>query len=256
MTRRRKAREADARKKGSNSPSPGAEGKRRGIKGSLREWVKSILIALLLFFFIKTFIMRTYVIISGSMEDTMLVGEAILVNRAGVGARIPFTHARVPGYAHVERGNIMVFDPPHEENLMLVKRVMGLPGDTLEMKGKVLFVNGEAQREPYVKHTDPGQVGDLSDMSWQRDFLVDASTNGDYTPTRDNWGPIVVPPGQYFMLGDNRDTSLDSRYWGLVERWRFVGRPILVYFSYNQESYRPFPWLREVRWGRIGHRPR
>ena len=89
-------------------------------------------------------------------------------------------------------------------------------------------------------------------MEWQKDHLVGDVDPESYRPTRDNWGPIVIPEGRYFMLGDNRDRSLDSRYWGLLERWRLEGRAVFIYFSYNKGSYRPFPWLREVRWGRVG----
>ena len=92
-------------------------------------------------------------------------------------------------------------------------------------------------------------------MLWQQDHLV-GGPRDDYAPSRDNWGPIVVPPGHYFMLGDNRDSSLDSRTWGLLERWRLEGRVWAIYFSYNRGSFRPFPLVREVRWGRIGDRVR
>jgi signal peptidase I len=146
---------------------------------------------------------------------------------------------------------VLVFDPHHEEDMKLVKRLIGLPGDTLHMRNRVLYLNGVAQSEPYLKHSD---VADEAHpwMSWQRDFLVSEVDPSSYAPTRDNWGPIVVPEGRYFMMGDNRETSLDSRYWGLLEGWRLEGRAVFIYYSYNKESYRPFPWLREVRWGRMG----
>jgi signal peptidase I len=89
-------------------------------------------------------------------------------------------------------------------------------------------------------------------MEWQKEYLVDGTDPRTYRPSRDNWGPIAIPEGRYFMLGDNRDRSLDSRYWGLLERWRLEGRAVFTYFSYNKGSYRPFPWVREVRWDRIG----
>jgi signal peptidase I len=186
------------------------------------------------------------------MEETLLVGDLLLVNRAAVGSRIPGTSIRIPGYSEVERGDVLVFDPPHEENMKLVKRLMGLPGDTLEMKDKILYVNGAALDEPYVHHT-----ADVADdthpwMRWQADYVLHRDGDGPYRPTRDNWGPLVIPQDRYFMLGDNRDTSLDSRYWGLLEGWRLEGRAVLIYFSYNKESLRPFPWIREVRWSRIG----
>lgn len=220
-------------------------------RGSAVEWLKSLGVALLLFFVLRTFVVQTFVITSGSMEDTLLVGDMLLVNRAAMGSRVPLIGLRIPGYSEPGRGEILVFDPPHEETLMLIKRLIGLPGDTLEMRDRVLFVNGAPLDEPYVRH-DPVEDERHPWMSWQRDHLpagVDPST---YAPTRDNWGPIVIPEGRYFMLGDNRERSLDSRYWGLLERWRLEGRAVFTYYSYNRDSYRPFPALREVRWNRIG----
>jgi signal peptidase I len=93
-------------------------------------------------------------------------------------------------------------------------------------------------------------------MLWQRDHLLSGADRNAYQPTRDDWGPIVVPEGYYFMLGDNRDASYDSRYWGLLEQWRIEGRVSFIYFSYNRDSLRPFPFLKEIRWGRIGDRVR
>ena len=219
------------------------------------EWAKSLVVALILFFFIRSFLLHTFVIISGSMEDTLLVGDLLLVNRAAVGSQVPGTSWRIPGYSKLERGDILVFDPPHEEDLKLVKRLMGLPGDTVEMRNKVLYVNGEPLDEPYVRHVDSRD--DVHPwMSWQEEFALREGSNGSYSPTRDNWGPLVIPSDRYFMLGDNRDTSLDSRYWGLLEGWRLEGRAVLTYFSYNKGSLRPFPWIKEIRWDRIGDRVR
>jgi signal peptidase I len=248
----------------SSSPSSEGGGKKvedrpgtpRKEENALLEWTKSILVALVLFFIIRSFLVHTFVIISGSMEETLLVGDLVLVNRAAVGSPVPGTSMRIPGYSRVRRGDVLVFDPPHEENMKLVKRLMGLPGDTLEMRDKVLYVNGVAQDEPYVQHTFDREDDPNPMMSWQGDYVLPQEENGRYQPTRDNWGPLVIPPDHFFMLGDNRDTSLDSRYWGLLERWRLEGRAVVVYFSYNKDSFRPFPWLREIRWGRIGDRIR
>lgn len=244
---------AEQRKNGPGSSGSDGGGRTRGKKDEnvLLEWTKSLLVALVLFLFIRTFLVHTFVIISGSMEDTLLVGDLVLVNRAAVGSRIPGTSIRIPGYSKVERRDILVFDPPHEENMKLVKRLMGLPGDTLEMRNRVLIVNGVPLDEPYVKHQDI-RDDTSSWMSWQSEYVLRDSIHGEYRPTRDNWGPLVVPPDRYFMLGDNRETSLDSRYWGFLEGWRLEGRAVLIYFSYNKDSLRPFPWLREIRWGRIG----
>jgi signal peptidase I len=239
-----------------------AEGRRRKGSGSdgeegsaLVEWAKSILFAAVLFLVFRTFLIQTFVITSGSMENTLLVGDFLLVNRAAIGSRIPLTDIRIPGYSDPERGDILVFDPPHEEDLKLVKRLIGMPGDTLEMRDKVLYLNGDAREEPYVVITEYGDQFDNS-MMWQRDHLVESVSSADYRPSRDNWGPIVIPEEHYFMLGDNRDTSLDSRYWGLLEAWRLEGRAVAIYFSYDKQSFRPFPWIREIRAGRIGTRIR
>jgi signal peptidase I len=219
--------------------------------GGALEWLKSLGVALLLFFVLRTFLVQTFVITSGSMEDTMLVGDMLLVNRAAMGSQVPVLGFRIPGYSEPRRGDIVVFDPPHEETLMLIKRLIGVEGDTLEMRDKVLFLNGGRLEEPYVRHED---VDDERHpwMAWQRDHLVAGVDPTTYAPTRDNWGPIVIPEGHYFMLGDNRERSLDSRYWGLLERWRLEGRAVFTYYSYNRDSFRPFPALREVRWNRIG----
>ena len=215
------------------------------------EWAKSIGIAVILFLVLRTFLVQTFVITSGSMEETLLVGDMLLVNRAAMGSRIPATNLRIPGYSEPRMGDILVFDPPHEESLKLIKRLVGMPGDTLEMRNRVLYRNGELVEEPYVIHS--AKSDEMHPwMSWQRDYLVEDVDPTAYAPTRDNWGPLVVPEDHYFMLGDNRENSFDSRYWGPLEAWRLEGRAVFTYYSYNKDSYRPFPALREVRWDRIG----
>ena len=242
--------EAGARDKASSEEqeAPDTEGEER--RDGAVEWAKSILIAVVLFLVLRSFLVQTFVITSGSMEETLLVGDFLMVNRAAIGSRIPLTSVRIPGYSEPRRGDVIVFDPPHEEDLKLVKRLIGQAGDTLQMRNRVLYLNGEPQDEPYLKHSD---VSDEMHpwMEWQRDYLVSTVDARSYAPTRDTWGPLVIPEGYYFMMGDNRETSLDSRYWGLLEDWRLEGRAVFVYFSYNKESYRPFPWLREIRWGRV-----
>lgn len=215
------------------------------------EWVKSIVIAFVLFMLLRTFLVQTFVITSGSMENTLLVGDMLMVNRAAIGTRIPLTSVRIPGYSTPHRLDVIVFDPPHEEKLKLVKRLIGMPGDTLQMRDRVLYIDGVPQDEPYVKHQDvPDDVHPW--MDWQRDDLMPGVDRASYAPTRDTWGPIVIPEDRYFMMGDNRETSFDSRYWGLLEGWRLEGRAMFLYFSYNKDSYHPFPWLREIRFNRIG----
>ncbi len=224
--------------------------------GGVMEWIKSLLVAAVLFVVIRTFILQTFVITSGSMEEARLVGDFLIANRAAVGVRIPGTRTRIPGYSSVRRGDVLVFDPPHEPDLKLVKRLIGVPGDTVSMKDGRLTLNGQLQDEPYIKHQDPAGDDPHPWMAWQTEHLVDSVPSATYRPTRDNWGPLVIPEDRYFMLGDNRDTSLDSRYWGLLEGWRLEGRASFIYFSYNKGSFRPFPWLREIRLGRVFSRIR
>lgn len=204
---------------------------------------------------VRVVALQAFTITSGSMEPTLLAGDFIFVNKAALGSRVPFTDIRIPGYSEPRRGEILVFDPPHEDTLIVIKRLIGVPGDTLEMRDKTLYLNGQPQDEPYVLHTDDEPDFSAGEMLWQRESLV-GGLRDNYLPTRDTWGPLVIPEDRYFMLGDNRDQSLDSRVWGLLERWRFEGRIIVRYFSYNRDSYRPFPFLREIRWSRIGTRPR
>lgn len=219
------------------------------------EWVRILALALVLVVVLRSFLFQTFVITSGSMENTLLVGDFLVVNRAAIGSKVPFTNIRIPGYSEPRRGDILVFDPHHEENLTVVKRLVGVPGDTLEMRDKVLYLNGEPHDEPYVIRIDDADDVFDPDMLWQRAHLA-AGAAEDYRPTRDTWGPLVVPEGRYFMLGDNRESSLDSRFWGFLEGWRFEGRAVAIYFSYNKGSFRPFPWVREIRASRIGMRVR
>lgn len=219
--------------------------------GTLREWTKSVVIAVVLFLFMRTFLLQTFVIISGSMEGTLLVGDMLVANRLAMGPRIPGTRIRIPAYSEPRRGDVMVFDPHHEVDMKLVKRIVGLPGDTLEMRDAVLILNGQEVPEPYLNSV-LGSDAPSPDFQWQKDYLTAEIDPSTYVPSLHNWGPLVVSPDHYFMLGDNRDASLDSRYWGLLEGWRFEGRVALLYFSYNKESFRPFPAVREIRWGRLG----
>ena len=254
-------RKSDARTRSTGDRKVPGDATRKGSKetqgkggGTGAETLKSVFFAVILFLVIRAFLFQTFVITSGSMENTLLVGDFLVVNRAAIGSRVPFTDIRIPGYSEPRRGDVLVFDPHHEEDMTLVKRLVGMAGDTLEMRDRVLYLNGAAREEPYVEQTRRPDEFD-PDMIWQRDYLV-GGPRDDYRPTRDNWGPLVIPDGHHFMLGDNRDTSLDSRYWGLLEGWRFEGRAVGIYFSYNRGSARPFPWIREIRGSRIGDRIR
>ncbi len=227
-----------------------------GTRSELLEWGKTLVLTVFFLVVIRTFFVQTFVITSGSMEETLLVGDFLMVNRLGLGTRIPGSTVLTPGYSEPHRGEVLVFDPAHEEGIKLVKRLIGMPGDTLQMREKHLFINGERQVEPFVRWGDPTEDDEHPMMSWQAEHLVSSVSADEYHPTRDNWGPLVIPEDRYFMLGDNRDFSLDSRYWGLIERWRIEGKAMFFYFSYDRESRTPFAFLREVRWDRVGDRIR
>jgi signal peptidase I len=217
------------------------------------EGVKAVSTAIVLFLLIRNFIVEPFKIPTGSMENTLLVGDFLLVNKAVYGAEIPGTHAHLPAFDTPERDDVIVFLPPHDPTKNYVKRIVGVPGDTLEMRDKVLWVNGERQAEPFARYIDPFSDPWDPRMEWQAEYLVGSDAErASYRPTRDNWGPIVVPPGKYFALGDNRDNSEDSRYWGFLSGDAIRGRPVMVYYSFSRDPLHPFSWLTEVRWGRIG----
>ncbi len=217
----------------------------------LWDWTRSILVAFALFLVIRTFLVEAFKIPTSSMENTLLVGDFLLVNKAVYGAELPGTDLRLPSFDEPERGDVVVFHPPHHPEKNYVKRVVGMPGDTLEMRDKVVHVNGLPLPEPYARYVDGQGDAVHPDMNWQSNHLI-AGPGRDYHPTRDNWGPIVVPDDGYFVLGDNRDNSEDSRYWGFVPRESIRGRPWFVYYSFDARARGSLTWLREVRWGRIG----
>src|SRR5688500_9278325 len=186
------------------------------------------------------------------MENTLLVGDFLLVNKAVYGAQLPLTGKHLPTFKEPERGDVVVFVPPHEPDKNYVKRLVGVAGDTLEMRDKLLYLNGAPQQEGYVRHTDQENDVYAPSMYWQCDFAVAGQALRDCRPTRDNWGPVVVPEGKFMMLGDNRDDSEDSRYWGFVERARIKGRPLFIYYSFDGSTLKALPWLTGIRWNRIG----
>lgn len=218
------------------------------------EAARSVVLALLVLLVVRTAVVEAFKIPTSSMEGTLLAGDFLLVNKAVFGAEIPGLGMTLPALAEPTRGEVIVFNPPHEPTKHYVKRLVGLPGDTIAMKEKRFLLNGREILEPYARHSD--LVGDVvhPGMKWQERFLARVSRPGRYNPTRDNWGPLVVPDGRFFVLGDNRDNSEDSRYWGFVERESIRGRPWIVYYSSAMDPAGRFQFLRDVRWTRIGGR--
>lgn len=245
----------------------------------LWEWAKVFPAAVLLFLVLRAFLVEAYKIPSGSMEGTLLVGDFLLVNKLVYGAEIPFTDARLPALRTPARGDVVVFEWPSDPSKNFVKRLVGVAGDTLAMRDGVLLRNGVAQQERYAVRTEPGVDPLNDDFRWQRGYLVNTAAAADaspdasagqgdgalsslssmssfgdraYRPSRNNWGPLVVPPRHYFVLGDNRDNSLDSRYWGFVPDSLVRGTPLVVYYSFSPDSGSSAPWLTRIRWSRMG----
>lgn len=218
----------------------------------LWEWTKIFWISVALFLVLRTFIVEAFKIPSGSMERTLLIGDFLLVNKLAYGAEIPFTHKRLPALGEPQRDDVIVFESPEDLSKTYVKRLVGIAGDTLEMKSGVLYRNSVQLAERYASHnSDIDRVEDR--FRWQRDYVVQpAGVSVSYDPTRNNWGPLVVPKKNYFVLGDNRDNSSDSRYWGFVADSLVKGRPFVIYYSYAPDSGHGLAWLTRIRWSRLG----
>jgi signal peptidase I len=190
--------------------------------------------------FFRTHLIEAFRVPSGSMEPTTRAGDLLYV------AKWPPDHRR-PAL-----GRVVVFESTEEPGLKVIKRILGMPGDTLLMRSGELFRNGRPLREPYVIHIDPARTDDASQREkmrrWQVHYIRDPPSS--YAPDIQNWGPFVVPSDSFFALGDNRDASYDSRYYGFVPHASIIGRPSVIYFSFDPEG--PGSLLSRVRWARIG----
>lgn len=235
--------------------TPVPRGRGRGALCAAWEWFKSVQVAFVAFLLVRAFLVEAFKIPSGSMEGTLLIGDFLLVNKLVYGAEVPFTGARLPAVRRPAAGDVIVFQWPQDPTKHFVKRLVGLPGDTVAMRDGALLRNGRALDEPYARHMGEAPGGGDEAFDWQRPHLIaPARAAGAYHPSRHTWGPLVVPPHAYFVLGDNRDNSLDSRYWGFVPDTLVRGRPMFVYYSFVPDSAEPLAWLTRVRWHRLGDR--
>lgn len=217
--------------------------------GFVRDQLRTLAMALVLFLVVRAFLVEAFKIPSASMEGTLLAGDFLLVNKLVYGAEVPFVGTRTPSIRAPRRGDVVVFQWPADLTKNFVKRIVGLPGDTLSMRDGRLSLNGRDQSELYAQHSPVTDRLD-SDFGWQARYLAAAIRN--YRPSRDNWGPLVVPVRNYFVLGDNRENSLDSRYWGFVPDSLIRGQPLVVYYSFDAEGLAQGGWLSRVRWRRLG----
>ena len=198
-------------------------------KSLVREYGEAIVIAILLALVIRTLVVQAFTIPSGSMMDTLLVGDYILVNKFLYGPEIPFTAVRLPGLRSPHRGDIIVFKYPQDEKRDFIKRIVATPGETVQIRANDVYVDGRRLEEPYTKHTGPGPAH-----------------AGTYCGYAYGCEPTTVPADSYFVMGDNRDNSQDSRYWGFVRRDRLKGKAFLIYWSWDSDRH----WL---RWWRLGN---
>ena len=194
-------------------------------KSVFREYAEALLWALGLALIIRTLFLQAFTIPSGSMLQTVQIGDYLLVNKLAYGLKVPFTDHYVWRGDDPQIGDIIVFKYPKDTSIDYIKRVVGVPGDVVEMRNKQFYRNGQPVKEDYIRIDEPGSI----------------------QPRRDNWGPVTVPAGKYFMMGDNRDNSLDSRFWGFVDRDAIVAKAWRIYWSWGHKKEDPV-----VRRKRIG----
>ena len=199
--------------------TPGAQPKSR-----LRQNVESLLMAVLVALLVRSSVVEAFWVPSGSMLPTIQIGDHLFVNKLAYGMHIPFV-GEVTQWSPLHRGDIIVFTSPVDRNIDLIKRVIAVAGDTVEIRNKHLIINGEPVPDTHATFNDP--------------------THRDAKP-RDNFGPVTVPPGKFFVMGDNRDMSYDSRYWGFADEKDVKGQATFIYWSWNSQTH----W---VRWDRFGH---
>lgn len=200
------------------------------IKKELYSWIIVIIVVLIL----RAIFVEAYVIPTGSMETTLLIGDALLVNRFIYGVKFPYTNLQIIPGRMPQRGEIIVFKYPFE-NRDFVKRCVAIEGDTVQVVNKVLYVNGNIVNEPYKIHRDKRIFSGFENnnpnyqKNWENARFADLY--GIYI--RDNFGPVVVPKDHVFAMGDNRDNSMDSRFWGPLHKKYLKGKPLFIYFSFN-----------------------
>jgi signal peptidase I len=195
-------------------------------KSKLQEYIEAIILAILIAFFIRTFVIQAYKIPSGSMKPTLLIGDHILVSKFNYGIRLPLIRSTLLPVGTPKRGDIVVFIYPEDRSKDFIKRLIGLPGDVIEVRDKKILLNGLPWIDAHGVNVD--------------NLIIPGSVQ-----PRDNFGPVKVPEDSLFVMGDNRDESYDSRFWGFVPMKDVLGKALIIYWSWNQDDH-------GVRWSRIG----
>jgi len=204
-------------------------------KSQVREFFESICVAVILAFFVRTFVVQAFKIPTGSMENNLLIGDHLLVNKFVFAPTLTSIEKALLPIDPIRRGDILVFKFPEDPTRDFIKRVIGLPGETIEMRNKKVYIDGKPLDEPYVHFLDPPS-----------DEGGSSAPDADVSDLRSGFPPMMVPPDQYFMMGDNRDNSQDSRYWGFMRRDYVKGKALFVYFSFGDG-------LANLRWSRLLH---
>ena len=213
-------------------------------KSVVREYFESLVIAVILALFIRTFVVQAFKIPTSSMEPNLLVGDHLLVNKFVFGPVLAGAERALLPMTDIARGNVIVFKYPEDPERDFIKRVIGLPGEQIEVRHKRVYVNGKLLNEPYAHYLEAPPP------------MPDEAQPGDRPPSgdpRESYGPVTVPPKHYFVMGDNRDNSQDSRYWGFLTRDYVKGRALVIYWSYEAEAGNV---VTGTRWGRLLHQVR
>ena len=215
-------------------------------KSVAREYFESLVIAVVLALFIRTFVVQAFKIPTGSMEPNLLIGDHLLVNKLVFGPYLRGVERTLLPMKDIVRGNVIVFKYPEDPERDFIKRVIGLPGEQIEVRQKRVYVNGRLLDEPYAHYIEqppavPAEIESGPNHS---------GLGGD---PRENYGPVTVPPKHYFVMGDNRDNSQDSRYWGFLPRDYVKGKALVIYWSYEAETGNV---VTGTRWGRLLHQVR
>jgi signal peptidase I len=209
-------------------------------KSTAREYTESIIIAVILALFIRTWVVQAFKIPTGSMENNLLVGDHLLVDKFAFSPALSSFERTFLPISHIKRGDVIVFKYPVEPDRDFIKRVIGLPGETLEVKRKVVYINGKPLTEPYVHFNLPLSPGKTETLD-----------------VREDYGPVTVPPDQYFMMGDNRDNSADSRFWGFLPADYIKGKALMIYWSYEPDDQGGLLGVvTGARWNRLLHQIR
>ncbi|MGH9425334.1 MAG: signal peptidase I [Terriglobia bacterium] len=235
-------------------PQP-AEQNQVARKSAAREWLESLVFSLIFVFFFTNFIAQATQVPTESMKPTILVGDHFFLDKFAFPANYPQFMNKVLPTREIRRGDIVAFKSPGDPKVPFIKRVVGLPGETLEIRDKAVYINGKELEESYKHFIDPNIYERGSGIP--SDYIA-----------RDNFGPKVIPPSSYFMMGDNRDNSNDSRFWGVVDGKMVIGKPLFIYWSYDAPPYDPrsktllehaqgylsvaLNFFSKTRWGRTG----